>query len=97
VVGLADLTRRADQVRRVGISDGYLADAPDLLDFDVDEVDAAPIAGDQWPVAWLLAVDLVAAAIALPLALLLLASISPAESNSLSRFWVTRKATLHFP
>lgn len=97
MVGLADLTRRADQVRRVGISDGYLADAPDLLDFDVDEVDAAPIAGDQWPVAWLLAVDLVAAAIALPLALLLLASISPAESNSLSRFWGNAESDASFP
>jgi len=52
LVRLAQLTRKADQVRTVGISDGYLADAPDLLDFVVNEVGAAPIAGDQWPVAW---------------------------------------------
>jgi exopolysaccharide biosynthesis polyprenyl glycosylphosphotransferase len=79
------------------INDGCLVDAPDLLDFDVDEVGTAPIAGDQWPVAWLLAVDLVAAAIALPLALLLLATISPAESNSLSNFWSNVRSGASFP
>ncbi len=72
-------------------------DAPDLLDFDVDEVAPAPIAGDQWPVALLLAVDLVAAAIALPLALLLLTMISPAESNSLGKFWGNAESDASFP
>jgi exopolysaccharide biosynthesis polyprenyl glycosylphosphotransferase len=72
-------------------------DAPDLLDFDVDKIGAAPIAGDQWPVAWLLAADLVAGAIALPLALLLLAMSSSAESNSLSHFWGNVKSDASFP
>jgi exopolysaccharide biosynthesis polyprenyl glycosylphosphotransferase len=80
------------------MNDGYLVDAPDLLDFDVDdEVGAAPIAGDRWPAIWLLAFDLVTATIALPLALLLLAMISPAESNSLSKFWVNAESDASFP
>ncbi len=45
---------------------------------------STPITGDQWPVALLLAIDLVAAAVALPIALLILALCSDSEQNSLS-------------
>ncbi len=49
------------------------------------DASAAPIAGDQWPVALLLVIDLIAAAIALPIALLILAGCSSSRENSFSR------------
>ena len=75
----------------------YIVDAPYPLDFAVDDIGSAPIAGDQWPVALLLAIDLVTAAIAIPLALLLLAMISSAPTNSLREFWSNVESDASFP
>jgi exopolysaccharide biosynthesis polyprenyl glycosylphosphotransferase len=73
-------------------------EATDQLSFDVgDVVEPVPITGDQWPVALLLAFDLFSAAVALPLALLLLSTSSSAESNSLSRFWTNVANDASFP
>jgi hypothetical protein len=75
----------------------YIVDAPYPLDFSVDDVGSAPIAGDQWPVALLLAIDLVTAAIAIPLALLLLSMFSSAQTNSLRDFWSNVESDASFP
>ena len=73
-------------------------EATDQLSFDVgDAPEPVPITGDQWPVALLLAFDLLAAAVALPLALLLLGVSSSAESNSLGRFWTNVGNDASFP
>jgi len=73
-------------------------EATDQLSFDVGEApEPVPITGDQWPVALLLAFDLLAAAVALPLALLLLGVSSSAESNSLGRFWTNVGNDASFP
>ena len=66
------------------------------LDVDVEEA-VIPVGGRQWPAGVILAADLVAAAIALPLALFLLSLASPASSNSLSDFWRNIGAGASFP
>jgi exopolysaccharide biosynthesis polyprenyl glycosylphosphotransferase len=72
-------------------------DPPDLgLDF-AEEFGDTRIKADQWPVAFLLAADLAAAAIALPVALFLLSVSSPAPSNSLSNFWSNVESGALFP
>jgi exopolysaccharide biosynthesis polyprenyl glycosylphosphotransferase len=53
--------------------------------------------GGQWPVGVLVAGDLLAAVIALPLALILLNMASPARSNSLTHFWANVGADASFP
>jgi exopolysaccharide biosynthesis polyprenyl glycosylphosphotransferase len=67
----------------------------------IDEVGVeqggGPVGGDQRPIGVVLAADRVAAAIALPLALLLLSVGSPTASNSLSHFWRTVGADASFP
>ena len=73
-------------------------EATDQLSFDVgDAREPVSINGDQWPVALLLAFDLLAAAVALPLALLLLGVSSSAESNSIGRFWTNVGNDASFP
>jgi len=57
----------------------------------------APIAGDQWPVALLVAADLVASTMALPISLVILAFTSPAHANSLSHFWSNVESDASFP
>jgi len=66
------------------------------LDVDVEEA-VIPVGGRQWPAGVILAADLVAAAIALPLALFLLSLASPASSNSLGDFWKNIGAGASFP
>ncbi len=63
----------------------------------VDGTAATPITGDQWPVALLVAVDFVAAAISLPLALVILALSSESTENSLVHFWGNLKTESFFP
>ncbi len=53
--------------------------------------------GGQWPVGVLVAGDLLAAVIALPLALILLPMASPAPSNSLGHFWANIGSDASFP
>lgn len=53
--------------------------------------------GGQWPVGVLVAGDLLAAVIALPLALILLPMASPAPSNSLAQFWRNIGSDASFP
>ena len=73
-------------------------EATDQLGCDVGAaIEPVPIAGDQWPVALLLAFDLLAAAISLPLALLLLGVTSSADGNSLGRFWTNVGNDASFP
>ena len=73
-------------------------DPPDSLFVDLaDRNDGVSIAGDQWPVAALLITDLVAAAIALPVALCLLAWSSPVKGNSLNHFWGNLENDASFP
>jgi exopolysaccharide biosynthesis polyprenyl glycosylphosphotransferase len=55
------------------------------------------VGGCQWPIGVMLATDLVAAAVALPLALLLLAVSSTTATNSLSHFWRNVGADASFP
>jgi exopolysaccharide biosynthesis polyprenyl glycosylphosphotransferase len=66
------------------------------LALDVEET-KRPASHQQWPVGVLLAADLVAAAIALPLALLLLAVGSTTQGNSLTHFWSNVGADASFP
>jgi exopolysaccharide biosynthesis polyprenyl glycosylphosphotransferase len=67
---------------------GYLVGTLDPPCVDAaEEPGTAHIANDQWSIAVLLAADLLAAIVALPVALLLLSMGSPVESNSLSHFW----------
>ena len=61
------------------------------------EAERAPIVGGRWPTGVVIAADLVAAAIALPLALLVLSASSPALSNSLGHFWRNVAAGASFP
>ena len=56
-----------------------------------------PITRDQWPVGLSLAADLLAAAISLPLALLLLSMGSPARINSMTHFWGNIGSDASFP
>ena len=75
-----------------------LLDPPDGLCFGIaNENGGASNIRDELPVAVLLATDLVAAAIALPTALLLLSLSSPASSNSLSHFWGNVGSGASFP
>jgi exopolysaccharide biosynthesis polyprenyl glycosylphosphotransferase len=72
--------------------------ASDPLRLDVvGEKGSAAKLGGQWPVGVLLAGDLLAAVIAVPLALVLLNVASPASSNSLTHFWVNVGADASFP
>ena len=67
-----------------------------LDEFEVEQ-SGVPLGGGQWPIGVVLAADLVAAAIALPLALLLLSVASPARTNSLGDFWRNIGAGASFP
>ena len=64
---------------------------------NTDESGRVPSTGDQMPVGVLLATDLIAAAIALPVALLVLSLTSPAQQNSLSDFWKNIESSATFP
>jgi exopolysaccharide biosynthesis polyprenyl glycosylphosphotransferase len=75
-----------------------LVNTPEPLTLDVSEdMGTTPIAGDQWPVALLLLVDLLATAIALPLALLILSVTSDAKENSFTHFWGNVRIEAFFP
>jgi hypothetical protein len=62
-----------------------------------DRVAADPTASDQWLVAQFIAADLLAAAISLPIALLLLSWTSTVRDNSLDRFWSNLGYDSSFP
>ncbi len=67
---------------------GYLVDTVDPFYVDgTEEPEARRIVNDQWSIAVLLAADLLAAIVAVPVALLILSMGSPVEGNSLSHFW----------
>ena len=73
-------------------------EAADQLSFEMESAkEPVSIVGDQWPVTLLLACDLLAGAVALPVALLLLGMSSSAESNSLGRFWINVSSDAVFP
>ena len=57
----------------------------------------APLVGDRWPIGLMVVADLVGAAIALPLGLVLLSLTSPASTNSLGYFWTNIEAGALFP
>lgn len=74
-----------------------VAGSQDLTDVMADDqphiemaytIDLVPIAGRPWPVALLLAGELLAGAVALPLALLPLARSSKAKKNGPLRVWI---------
>ncbi len=72
------------------------ASDPLRLDIGGEKSSTAEIDG-QWPVGVLVAGDLLAAVIALPLALSLLPMASPAQSNSLGHFWANIGSDASFP
>jgi exopolysaccharide biosynthesis polyprenyl glycosylphosphotransferase len=61
------------------------------------ERDLTPIVGDQWPIAALLAADLFAAAVALPLALLMMSVLSSAKVDALSHLSGNLETDASFP
>jgi exopolysaccharide biosynthesis polyprenyl glycosylphosphotransferase len=78
-----------------------VTDVLDTLEsFGLDQTDEereTTIAGDQWPVGILLASDFLAAAMALPLSLLLLSLGSPGKIDSLGHFWINVRTDASFP